>query len=105
MKEELNRVAEFHRKMRFAENGGEDMLFRMALIAEEVGEIAACLTKNKGDIAEEHADLLILVLGNCVSLGIEDRITDVLHAKLERLMQLEPVSSGSHARVITGDSR
>jgi NTP pyrophosphatase (non-canonical NTP hydrolase) len=73
MKEMVNAVKEFHRKNRLREQGGEDMLHRMNLIMEEVGEICQCLTKGKprADLIEEHADLLILLIGNSISLDFD----------------------------------
>lgn len=93
------RVAELHRIMRFKETGGEDPLFRVALLAEEVGEVASCITKNDGNLAEEHADLLIVLLGNCVSFGID--VEEAFNRKLDRLMRMTPVTDGAHARLIT----
>lgn len=104
MEKEIERVKHLHSIMHFSENGGEDMYYRMALISEEVGEIAECLTKNRGDIVEEHADLLILVLGNCVALGVENEIEEVLNKKLDRLMNMKPTSSNGHTRIITKDN-
>ena len=65
----IERVRAFHIKHKFNERGGEDMVYRAALMAEEVGEIAACVTKgkSKAELAEECADLLILLLGNAVA--------------------------------------
>ena len=37
----LNAVQVFHDKHDFKNNGGEEMTYRMALMAEELGEIAA----------------------------------------------------------------
>jgi NTP pyrophosphatase (non-canonical NTP hydrolase) len=71
MKDMIAAIRCFHQKHGFAYTGGEDMFYRMNLIMEEIGEICECLTKGAGDIAEEHADLLILLLGNCVALDID----------------------------------
>ncbi|HWQ73047.1 MAG TPA: hypothetical protein VN370_12105 [Desulfitobacteriaceae bacterium] len=38
---------------------------------EELGKISQCLTKGKGDLTEEHAELLILLLGNCLMMDID----------------------------------
>lgn len=43
----LAEVQAFHDKHGFKENGGEEMTYRMALMAEELGEISACVTKGK----------------------------------------------------------
>ena len=57
-------VQAFHDKHDFKSKGGEELTFRLALMAEELGEIAACVTKGKGReaLAEECADLFILLL-------------------------------------------
>ena len=49
------------------------MLYRMNLLMEEIGEICECLTKGKSkeNLAEEHADLLILLFGNCIMADID----------------------------------
>ncbi|MCG8014813.1 MAG: nucleoside triphosphate pyrophosphohydrolase family protein [Candidatus Thiodiazotropha sp. 'RUGA'] len=62
-------VQAFHDKHRFRETGGEEMNYRVALMAEELGEISACVTKgkSKSDLAEEVADLLILVMGTAIA--------------------------------------
>ena len=68
-------VQAFHDKHRFRENGGEDMVYRLALMTEELGEIAECITKGKGcdALAEECADLLILLMGNAISENFDLR--------------------------------
>ena len=37
----------FHDKHQLQARGGEDMPYRIALMAEELGEISACVTKGK----------------------------------------------------------
>jgi NTP pyrophosphatase (non-canonical NTP hydrolase) len=68
-------VQAFHHKHRFKELGGEEMTYRLALMAEELGEISACVTKGKGReaLAEEVADLFILVLGTAIAQGFDLR--------------------------------
>ena len=65
----LAAVQAFHDKHRFRENGGEEMTYRIALMAEELGEISSCVTKGKpkSELAEEVADLLILVMGTAIA--------------------------------------
>lgn len=65
----LAAVQAFHAKHRFKEQGGEEMIYRIALMAEELGEIAECVTKGKDKekLAEEVADLFILVLGTAIA--------------------------------------
>jgi NTP pyrophosphatase (non-canonical NTP hydrolase) len=45
------------------------MAYRVALMTEELGEISACVTKGKdsASLAEECADLLILLLGTAIA--------------------------------------
>lgn len=69
----LGEVRAFHAKHRFADLGGEDMVYRVALMAEELGEISACVSKgkSKAELAEECADLLILLLGNAIAADFD----------------------------------
>lgn len=69
----LAAVQAFHHKHQFKENGGEDMLYRLALMTEELGEMAECVTKGRGrdQLAEEVADLLILVIGTAIAQGFD----------------------------------
>jgi len=66
-------VQSFHDKHRFNQNGGEDMIYRLALMTEELGEISEAVTKGKRkeDLAEECADLLILLMGNAISADFD----------------------------------
>lgn len=65
----LSAVTAFHTKHRFKDTGGEEMTYRIALMAEELGEISSCVTKGKRKeaLAEEVADLLILVIGTAIA--------------------------------------
>ena len=65
----LTVVQAFHDKHKFKETGGEELTYRVALMAEELGEISSCVTKGKSaeQLAEEVADLFILVLGTAIS--------------------------------------
>ncbi|MBC8519411.1 MAG: nucleoside triphosphate pyrophosphohydrolase family protein [Gammaproteobacteria bacterium] len=67
--EMLNEVQAFHDKHQFSENGGEEMTYRISLMAEELGEISSCVTKGKGkeELAEECADLFILLMGTAIA--------------------------------------
>jgi NTP pyrophosphatase (non-canonical NTP hydrolase) len=66
-------VRAFHEKHRFRERGGEEMTYRISLMAEELGEISACVTKGRSReaLAEELADLLILLVGTGIAQGID----------------------------------
>ena len=71
--EMLSTVQAFHDKHDFQSTGGEDLAYRVALMAEELGEISACVTKGrpKNALAEECADLLILIMGTAISGGFD----------------------------------
>ncbi len=65
----LEAVQAFHLKHDFQNTGGHEMRFRIALMCEELGEISAAVTKGKGkeQLAEECADLLILLIGTSIA--------------------------------------
>ena len=65
----LAEVQAFHDKHDFKNTGGEEMTYRIALMAEELGEISACVSKGKSvdELAEECADLFILVMGTAIA--------------------------------------
>ena len=69
----LAAVQAFHDKHRFKDTGGEEMTYRIALMAEELGEIAECVTKGKGkeQLAEECADLFILLVGTAIAADFD----------------------------------
>ena len=71
--EMLKAVQAFHHKHRFKETGGEEMTYRLSLMAEELGEISACVTKGKSDteLGEELADLLILLIGTGIAKNLD----------------------------------
>lgn len=85
----LDAVQAFHHKHRFRELGGEEMAYRVALMAEELGEISACVTKGKAKevLAEEVADLLILVIGTAIAQGFD--LNDAFWQKMEKLGKRE----------------
>lgn len=99
MEKMMKRVKEMHEKRCFKENGGEDILFRMNLIMEEVGEICSSITKAKGDLAEEHADLLILLLGNCVSLNID--IVKRFNDKMDKIENCITINECGNSRIVS----
>lgn len=82
----LASVQAFHAKHRFKEQGGEDMTYRVALMTEELGEIAECVTKgkDKDKLAEEVADLFILVLGTAIAQDF-----DLKQAFWDKMRKLE----------------
>lgn len=94
----LKAVQAFHDKHRFRETGGEEMTYRVALMAEELGEISACVTKGKSteQLAEEVADLFILVIGTAIAQGFD--LKDAFWKKMAKLDQRE-------ARMVNGRIR
>lgn len=78
-------VQSFHDKHDFKSHGGEDLVYRVALMAEELGEISACVTKGKpkADLAEESADLLILLIGTAISANFD--LNQAFWKKMEKL--------------------
>ena len=82
----LAAVQAFHDKHRFKETGGEDLVYRVVLMAEELGEISACVTKgkDKARLAEECADLMILVLGTAIAADF-----DLKQAFWHKMQQLD----------------
>jgi NTP pyrophosphatase (non-canonical NTP hydrolase) len=85
----LKSVKAFHDKHDFRNTGGEEMTYRLALMAEELGEISSCVTKGKGKekIAEEVADLFILLIGTAIAADFDLR--EAFWKKMEKLMQRE----------------
>ena len=83
----LAAVQAFHDKHRFKETGGEELTYRVALMAEELGEISACVTKGRPpeELAEEVADLLILVMGTAIAQGFD--LNEAFWGKMTQLMQ------------------
>lgn len=94
----LDAVQAFHDKHDFRNTGGEEMTYRLALMAEELGEISACVTKGKGKdkLAEEVADLFILLIGTAIAADFDLR--EAFWHKMEALMQRE-------ARMVDGRIR
>jgi NTP pyrophosphatase (non-canonical NTP hydrolase) len=94
----LAAVQAFHDKHRFRETGGEELAYRVALMTEELGEISACVTKgkNKEQLAEECADLFILLLGTAIAADF-----DLRQAFWDKLKKVESRES----RMINGRIR
>ncbi len=89
----LAAVQAFHDKHDFKNTGGEDMTYRVALMAEELGEISACVTKgkDKAQLGEETADLLILLIGTAIAADFDLRAAfwkkmDVLMKRQSRMV-------------------
>ena len=94
----LAAVQAFHDKHRFRQTGGEEMTYRVALMAEELGEISSCVSKGKPKeaLAEEVADLFILVLGTAIAQNFD--LNQAFWNKMEKLDRRE-------ARMIDGRIR
>ena len=91
-------VQAFHDKHDFRNNGGEELTYRVALMAEELGEVSSCVTKGKSPSAlvEELEDLLILVMGTDIATGLD--LNQAFWDKMDKLMQRD-------ARMVDGRIR
>ena len=85
--EMLAAVQAFHDRHDFKNKGGEELVYRVALMAEELGEISACVTKGKptAELSEECADLLILLIGTAIAAEFDLRTA--FWTKMDTLMQ------------------
>ena len=94
----LEAVQAFHDKHDFKNTGGEELAYRVALMTEELGEISACVTKGKDtrQLAEESADLLILIIGTAIAANF-----DLKKSFWEKMKKLEARES----RMINGRIR
>jgi len=95
----MGAVQAFHDKHDFRNTGGEELTYRVALMAEELGEVSACVTKGKRreQLAEELADLLILVMGTDIAANLDLR--QAFWSKMDALMQRESRMVGGRIRV------
>jgi NTP pyrophosphatase (non-canonical NTP hydrolase) len=95
----LAEVAAFHAKHRFREKGGEEMTYRVSLMAEELGEISSCVTKGKSKqaLAEEVADLLILVMGTAIAGDFD--LNQAFWEKMEKLRMRQSRMVNGRVRV------
>lgn len=91
-------VQAFHHKHDFKNRGGEELNYRVALMAEELGEISSCVTKGKSKhlLSEEVADLLILVMGTGIAADFD--LNQAFWEKMDKLMKRE-------SRVVNGKVR
>jgi NTP pyrophosphatase (non-canonical NTP hydrolase) len=94
----LEAVQAFHLKHDFRNTGGEELTYRVALMAEELGEISSCVTKGKSkeSLSEEVADLLILLIGTGIAADFDLR--QAFWQKMDKLMQRD-------ARMVNGRIR
>lgn len=95
----LAAVQAFHDKHDFKNRGGEEMTYRMALMAEELGEIGACITKGKSkeQLAEETADLFILLIGTAIAGDFD--LNAAFWKKMDKIMQRESRLVNGRVRV------
>jgi NTP pyrophosphatase (non-canonical NTP hydrolase) len=95
----LAAVQAFHDKHDFKNTGGEELAYRIALMTEELGEISACVTKGKDrdNLAEECADLLILLIGTAIAADFN--LDDAFWAKMKKLAQRESRMINGRIRV------
>jgi NTP pyrophosphatase (non-canonical NTP hydrolase) len=95
----LAEVQAFHDKHDFKNTGGEELSYRVALMAEELGEISACVTKGKPveELAEECADLLILVMGTAIAQDFD--LNQAFWDKMEKIMKRESRMVNGRIRV------
>mgnify|MGYP001353028104 FL=1 len=95
----LAAVQAFHDKHDFKNTGGEEMAYRVALMTEELGEISACVTKGKdtASLAEESADLMILLIGTAIAGGFN--LDDAFWAKMNKLESRESRMINGRIRV------
>ena len=74
-------------------------MYRVALMTEELGEISEAITKGKGKdaLAEECADLLILLVGTAIAADLDLNAT--FWSKMDELMQREAKMVDGRVRV------
>lgn len=98
-KDMLAKVQAFHDKHDFKNAGGEDLPYRVALMAEELGEISSCITKGKSkeELAEETADLLILLMGTAISAEFD--LNQAFWSKMDKIMKRDSKMINGKIRV------
>lgn len=95
----LDAVQAFHDKHDFKNTGGEELMYRVALMTEELGEIAEAVTKgrDKETLAEEVADLFILLIGTAISADFD--LNQSFWDKMQKIMQRESKMIDGRIRV------
>lgn len=95
----LTAVQAFHDKHDFKTAGGEELMYRVALMTEELGEIAECVTKGKDtqELAEEVADLFILLIGTAIAADFD--LKEAFWQKMEKIMRRESKMINGRIRV------
>ncbi|MEE8387746.1 MAG: nucleoside triphosphate pyrophosphohydrolase family protein [Acidiferrobacterales bacterium] len=97
--EMLAEVQSFHIKHDFKGTGGEDLTYRVALMTEELGEIAEAITKGKPVeyLAEETADLLILLIGTAIAAEFD--LKKAFWEKMEKIQERKSKMINGRIRV------
>ena len=92
-------VQSFHDKHDFKNTGGEELTYRIALMTEELGEMSSCVTKGKSTeaLAEETADLFILLLGTAISADFD--LKDAFWKKMSKILKRESKMVNGRIRV------
>jgi NTP pyrophosphatase (non-canonical NTP hydrolase) len=95
----LAAVQAFHDKHDFKNTGGEELTYRISLMAEELGEISSCVTKGKSveNLAEEVADLFILLIGTGIAADFD--LKQAFWDKMDKIMQRESKMVNGRIRV------
>jgi len=95
----LDAVQAFHDKHDFKRTGGEELTYRVALMAEELGEISSCVTKGKdnAELAEEVADLFILLIGTAIAADFD--LNEAFWDKMDKIMQRDSKMVNGRIRV------
>lgn len=95
----LAAVRAFHEKHDFKGQGGEEMIYRIALMSEELGEIAACVTKGhaREELSEEVADLFILLIGTAIAADFD--LKQAFWDKMKKLESRQGRMIGGRIRV------
>lgn len=95
----LDAVQAFHDKHDFKRTGGEELTYRIALMAEELGEISSCVTKGKdtAELAEEVADLFILLIGTAIAADFD--LNEAFWAKMDKIMRRQSKMVNGRIRV------
>ena len=97
--EMLDAVQAFHDKHDFKNTGGEELTYRISLMAEELGEISSCVTKGKdvSELSEEVADLFILLIGTAIAADFD--LKESFWKKMEKIMQRDSKMINGRIRV------
>lgn len=95
----LDAVRDFHVKNDFevGSRNVDTLGRRMLLMMEEVGEIARWATRQSGNLGEEHADVLILLLGNVLTMSLD--LEGATVSKVRRIMARTARTIAGHRRV------